>query len=139
MMLDAAPGPRDTRQLARRPHQTVASRAFVVRYAQARQDAVGEEHEPAAGSQQPRGLPDPPRRFAPWARAVLADDDVREAVAEGHALGVRLEQRERGPDRALAPTRSRQLRPTQIDGNHPRARAREPCRQVRGAAPELDD
>ena len=76
-----------------RARRSVAA-ARVGRRAQDQQRRVGEEHEPPARAQQPRGLRDPALRLAPQARAVLREREVEARVGQRDRLGVALDERE---------------------------------------------
>jgi hypothetical protein len=65
MELDAAARPRHPAQAPLRPQEPLLGEALVFRDAQGGQDAVGQEHQPAARAQQPGRLGDPTLRVAP--------------------------------------------------------------------------
>ena len=102
------------------------------------QRRAGEEDEPAARAQQPRGLRDPARRLAPQARAVLRQREVEARVGQRDVLGVGLDQRELDAVLRLHRARRRELALRLVDADRPRAAAGEPGREVGGAAAELD-
>ncbi len=100
---------------------------------------VAEEHEPAAGPKQPGRLGDPAVRIGPDRRAVLGQGEV-EALGRQSRLGrIRLDERELDPCLGHHPTRRLELRRGDVDAYRASAVLREPRREVRGAAAELDD
>ena len=78
-------------------------------------------------------------RVAPDAGAVLGDGKVEALGGERHVLGARLDEREHDPGLLLAAAGGRELRRGDVDADGPGAALREPGRDVRGAAAELDD
>ena len=99
---------------------------------------VGQEHQPAAGSQQARRLGDPGVRVGPQRGAVLADREVERGVGVGDALGVAEQEREVEAVLGLEPGRGLELLGRVVDADGPRAATRQPRRDVAGAAAELD-
>src|SRR4051794_24242936 len=102
------------------------------------EDGVGEEDEPAARAQQPRGLGDPALGLAPQARPVLRQREVEARVRERDGLGVGLDQRELEAVPGLHRPRGRELLGGLVDAHRPRAAAGQPGREVGGPAAELD-
>ena len=91
------------------------------------------------GRRQACGLGDPAVRIDPDRGAVLGDHEVGAGIGQPGLRRVGLDQRE--PDARLihqAPRR-RELRRGDVDAGRPRPELREPGREVRGAAAELDD
>ena len=100
---------------------------------------VAQEHEPAARPQEPRRLGDPAVRVDPDRRAVLREHEVGARVRQPGLGGVGLDERELDPGLGHQPPRGVELRGRDVDADRPRAELREPRREVRGAAAELDD
>ena len=71
-----------------------AAQALVLGDAQGGQDAVGQERQPAAGTEHPGRLGNPPLGIAPDAGPVLADHQVEARAGQRHMLGVGFDQRE---------------------------------------------
>ena len=120
------------------PGEAVRRQLGLWRRAEDQQRRAGEEDEPAARAQQPRGLRDPARRLAPQARAVLRQREVEARVGQRDVLGVGLDQRELDAVLRLHRPRGRELALRLVDADRPRAAAGEPGREVGGAAAELD-
>ena len=85
------------------------------------------------------GLGDPEVRVAPDAGAVLGDGEVEALRGERNVLGARLDQRELDSELELTAARGGELGRGDIDADRTCAAPREPGRDVRGAAAELDD
>jgi hypothetical protein len=85
------------------------------------------------------GFEQPPLRIAPDARSVLGDDEVEAGPIERHLFGVGMDEREREAELLLEPIHRLQLAPTEVDADRPKAPPREPRRNGRGSATQLDD
>src|SRR4051794_17364321 len=115
MELDTTARPLRTVQAALGPHEAVFRDALGLGYAQGREHAVREEHEPAAGPEEPSGFGHPTVGVAPHARAVLAHDEIERAAAERHPFAVGFDQREPRPALALATPGGLELRAGRVE------------------------
>ena len=91
------------------------------------------------GPEEPRGLGDPAVRVDPDRGAVLGEREVEALVRQARLGRVGLDERELDPRLGHHPPRRLELRRRDVDADRPRAALREPRREVRGAAAELDD
>src|SRR3954451_10728017 len=89
MELDAAAGPLHATRRSLRSLQTLFCEPFGLRYTKGDQDAVGQEHHPSVGREQPRRYPDPELRIAPQACAVLTDNQIERRRGKRYVLRVR--------------------------------------------------
>ena len=102
------------------------------------QRRVGEEPQPAAGSQEARRLGDPRLGIAPQAGAVLGDREVERVGGQRHRLGAALDEREVQAVLGLQRVGGRELFRSHVDADRSGAAARQPRRHVGGPAAELD-
>src|SRR3954469_17151531 len=130
--------PLDAAEAELRPHQPVGRDQRARRGAHEQQRGVGEEDEPPARPQQPRGLGDPALRLAPQAGAVLGEGEVEARVGERDRLGVALDERELEAVLGLHGTCGGELLGRLVNADRPRAAAGKPGGEVGGAAAELD-
>ena len=100
---------------------------------------VRQEHQPAARPEQARRLRDPRVRVRPERRAVFADRAVEAAGLERRGFGVAEVEREVDAELPLEPASGLELRWRVVDPDRAGAALREPRRDVRRPAAELDD
>ena len=96
------------------------------------------EHEAPAGTQDPRGLGDPPIRVAPVRGPVLGDREVEALVGEGRSFGVRVHEREVQRELLLERPGGPELARRVVETDHACAAAHQPRGDEGGPAAEFD-
>ena len=132
-------GPGDSVQILLRTQELLGRTARLVGDAEHCQHAVRQEYESSARTEQAGGLGQPARRVAIQARSILGDRQVERRVRQRNVLRARLDERELNAGLRHRPPRRVELCRRDVDAHRPGAPPGEPRREIRSAAPELDD
>src|SRR5919204_2017209 len=111
----------------------------VNRHAQRDERRVAHEDQAPTGTREARGLWNPALRISPDRCAVLRMDNVEGRVRQRYVFAGRFDQRKLDSALALQTPRRLELGRCRIDADDTGAAAREPRREVRRPATELDD
>ncbi len=134
-----AVGPLDTAEAELRRGRGSRRRSRLSSHAELRERRAAQEDQPAAGSQEPRGLGHPALGIDPDRGAVFGEREVEARRRQSRVTRVRLDERELDPGLRHHPPRGLELGRGDVDADRPCAEPCEDGRHVRGAAAELDD
>jgi hypothetical protein len=129
--------PLDPVQPALRPLQGLVDP--VEPHAENRERRVAEKDQPSAGAEESCRLRDPAEGISPDRGAVFRDDKVEGRVGQRYRFADRLHEREVEPELLLHLASRRELCRSRVDADRSCATLREPGRNVRRAAAEIED